>query len=276
MPTLRKILIVTVTILIFQFLIFTFAIQNFSFQFSIAQSPLEKAQEDYTHQFTEFRKIQEKYTTARYSYLTFKTAAAKNEAFLKTKEYLNQVDNLYLAYLSIIKEIGNSLNPSKVSGEKEEIIKSLDSEYEYLKNHQQKLNQAQILEELPPQAEELKNYLETNTLPKVNKAFAIYDISETEASSDEFNNLSGVLGKFANTKISTDKNPTFFANWESEIENIRQNIELQNKETQKELEKTQGDTITSGQLEQITQFTTKSKNQLLRSKPLFEEILRII
>ena len=269
MPTIRKILVVLAVILILQFSIF-------NFQFSIAINPLDKAQEDYTFQFTKYREAQDKYITARSSYLTFKTAVAKSEAFLATKDYLTQVDNLYLGYIFLVNEHGNSLNWTNASVSKDKITSIINAQISYFKDHQEKVSQSATLEELTVLAQDLKNHIDKDLLGKINKTLATFEIVEAESVLADFNQLAGVLDKAMVSKNQLDQNQSFYNNWTSEISDIRSKFENFKDQANALLDKTKEDSATKNELASISNFAQLAKKELSRSKPLFKEVIKIL
>src|SRR3989344_8334435 len=146
-----------------------FALFIFHLPFSYAaQSPLETAQSDYNFQYTKFRDAQEKYVSARSSYLSFQTAAAKNEAFLRTKDYLAQADNLFLSYIDLVKENGNSINWPGDTISKDNLTINLTQESTFLAQNKTSLEGAKTLEDLVQSAKDLKTHFEGITTPKIN------------------------------------------------------------------------------------------------------------
>ena len=267
MPTIRKILIVLAAILIFQFSIF-------NFQFSIAITPLDQAQEDYTFQFTKYREEQSKYITARSSYLTFNTAVSKSEAFLATKDYLGQIDNLYTSYILLVNEHANSLNWTNSTLPKDLVSKIAGEQTSYLKDHQEKVSQSTTLEELPVLAAELKKYVDTNLAEKINKTLAILEIVETESALSDFNELTAILDQAMTSKNQPGASQSFYANWTSEISDIRTKAEAFKDQAKAQLAKTEEETASERELSSISYSAQQAKKELQRSKPLFEEVIK--
>jgi len=243
---------------------------------TFAQTPKEKARQDYTFQFTKYREAQEKYSTAQAAYLSFQTATAKNDAYLKAKEFLSQTDSLYLSYIALVTEYGNSMDWQRTSLSKDKINTLEETEVSYFQTHQKQISQTATLEELPPLTQELKNHIEKSLSLKINKILATFEVAETESTFNEFSELSQtVRNKIASQSRSEETN-SILMNWTSEIENIRKSSEvLKNQSIEKFNQKPQ-DTLEQGDLEEITKFTQEAKSQLKKSKPLFEEVARIL
>jgi len=269
MPTIRKILIVLAVILIFQFSIF-------NFHFSIAITPLDQAQEDYTFQFTKYREEQSKYITARSSYLTFNTAVSKSEAFLATKDYLGQIDNLYTSYILLVNEHANSLNWTNSTLPKDLVSKIAGEQTSYLKDHQEKVSRSSTLEELPVLAAELKKYVDTDFIEKNNKTLAILEIAETESALTDFNELTGILDQAMISKNQQAVNQIFYDNWTSEISDIRTKAEAYKEQAKAQLAKTKDETASGKDLASISNSSNQAKKELQRSKALFEEVIKIL
>ena len=246
-----------------------------------AQSPaptpaLEKAQSDYTFQFTKYRDAQEKYISAKAQYQSFQTATAKNDAYAKTKDYLIQIDKLYQTYILLVQENGNAINFTKHGDDKNKINDILKNETNYLNNHIQKINGTKTLEELPPLSLELKKNLDEDFHPKLNKTFAIFEVVETEAALDDFESLSRILDRVVVFKLRAGETKSILNNWSSEIKDIRTKTANSIIKARDTLSKIPEDQASDGELTNISQLTQDAKRELKRSKPLFEEALRII
>lgn len=253
-----------------------FLVSSFSFLVSAQQSALERAQQDYNFQFTKYRDSQEEYTSTKAAYESFKTATAKNSAYVATRDYITQVDRLYLAYIALTKEHGNAIDFSRHGQDKDKTAQILDSLASYLNDHMQKISQTKTLEQLPPLARELKKYLASEFQLGFNKTLAIYEVVETEATLNEFLSLSRILDRVVVFKLQAGETRSILANWSSEIKDIQTKTQENINLAREALSKTNENTATDGQLEEISQIAQKAKNELKRSKPLFEEVVRII
>ena len=151
-----------------------------------SETTLERARQDYTFQYTKYRDAQEKYLVAKSTFETFKTAVAKGEAFVKTKEYLAQIDNVYVAYLLLVKEQGNYIDWGQEEPQKAEIFKLIDSQITYFQDHPKQIETAQTLEDLPALAKNTKDYTQTILPGKIYKALATYELVETISAFDKF------------------------------------------------------------------------------------------
>lgn len=237
---------------------------------------LKKAQTDYNFQFTKYRDAREEYETAKAAYLSFKTAIAKTNAYGKTKDYLNQVDNLYISYVRLVEEHGNQFNWGKLSFHKDQVAKLLNDEESYFEAHQQKLNSTRTLEELPTLAGELKSHLQEQTDGKIYKTLATYEIAQTQSTFDEFNLLSQILDRVVVFKLRAGETRLVLANWATEINDIKEKTDTQLKLAIEKLNATGQDSATRAQLERITELAGSAKSELKRSKLLFEEVERIL
>ncbi len=88
--------------------------------------------------------------------MTFKTIASKNDAALKTKEYLIQIDNTYKAYLFLIEERSNTTNWQYASVSKNELHQQIEEEIAFFDNNQKDINATQTLEDLPQIAKNIQ------------------------------------------------------------------------------------------------------------------------
>src|SRR3989338_5156621 len=179
--------------------------------YSLAQSPvpltaLDKAQNDYTFQFTKYREAQNKYINARSSYLTFKTATAKNNAYLATSDYLVQIDNLYHTYLFLVNENGNSLGWQNSDISKDHINQIIDEEIAFFDDHQKKVKDAKTLEQLPDLSNDFKSHRDTEFSLKINKILATFEVIEAQSAIADFNKIAGELDNIVTSKIEKDQN----------------------------------------------------------------------
>ncbi len=258
------------------FLVLSLITYNSSLVTAQTQSALEKAQSDYTFQFTKYRDAQEKYISAKAEYKSFQTATAKNDAFIKTRDYLIQVDKLYLNYFASVTENGNAINFSAHGDDKNNVNRIISGETAYLNDHMQKVNTTKTLEELPPLAVDLKKHISDTSTQKLNKILATYETVESEAALDDFTSLSRVLDRVVVFKLRAGETKSILANWSSEIKDIRTKTETPLTNAREALNKIKEDQATDGDLANISQMALEAKGQLKRSKPLFEEVVRIL
>ncbi|KKS03273.1 hypothetical protein A2W45_00190 [Candidatus Curtissbacteria bacterium RIFCSPHIGHO2_12_41_11] len=249
--------------------------------YSLAQSPvpltaLDKAQNDYTFQFTKYREAQNKYINARSSYLTFQTATAKNNAYLATSDYLLKIDDLYHAYLFLVNENGNSLGWQNSDISKDHINQIIDEEIAFFDNHRKKVKDAKTLEQLPDLATDLRSHRDKEFNLKINKILATFEVIEAQSAIADFNKLARDLDKIITSKIEKDQNQSILANWISEITNIKAKTQNYLTKAKELLEKTKEQTASGDELKDISSFAQLAKNELLRSKPLFKEVIGIL
>lgn len=253
-----------------------FFISSLLFPAVAQQTPLERAQSDYNFQFTTYRDSQDEYTKAKATYLSFKTAVSKNDAFVATKDYLIQIDQLYLAFIALTEEHGNTINWSKSTISKDETTKTLKEEKTYLADHKQKVQNTKTLEELPPLADELEAHIKNPLELKVNKTLASFEVVEAETVFEEFNSLSRILDRIVLFKLRAGETKSILANWASEVKDIRDKTTEKLNGAKDQLANHQQSTINSGDLDRITDMSQEAKDELKRSKPLFEELIRIL
>lgn len=235
---------------------------------------LAKAKGDYSFQLSRYQDKHEDYLTARSTYISFQTTISKENALNKTKDMLSQIFEVYIAYLLLTKEYGNSFTWNKNDTEKDEIFQQIDEEIEYFRTNKPEVNEIKILEDTIPFAENLKNHVNTITLPMVNNSLAVYEVAESEAVYEDFRNLSDDLNMFSKSRIDEVQYSSFFANWESEITDIKEKTEQQVKLARDGLDAD----ITKAKknrLEIVFPAAEKAKKELLRSIPLFREILKL-
>ena len=249
--------------------------------YSLAQSPvpltaLEKAQNDYTFQFTKYKEAQNKYINARSSYLTFQTATAKNDAYIATGDYLVQIDNLYHAYLFLVNENGNNLDWQNSDIPKDQINQIIDEEIAFFDDHQKKVKDTKTLEQLTDLANDLQNHRDKEFSLKTNKILATFEVIETQSAIADFNKIAGELDKIIASKIEKDQNQSILANWISEIADIKAKTQNYLTKAKEIFGKTKEQTATNGELKDISRFAKLAKNELLRSKSLFKEVVGIL
>ena len=240
-----------------------------------AQSPLEKAQNDYSSQLQKYNQAKENYITAKANYNAFKTAASKNDAFVKTRDYLTQTNFLITNYLLVVKEYANQLNWESSSFKKDDTFKPIDDEVNYLQDNWHQFQKTTTLEDLPILANDLSKHLENSTNPITNKTLATYEVVKTEYLVNNFNQLSQKLIDFANTKVK-ENNRSIVNNWLSEINIIKRETDAHIIQSKADLEKVITDSPNQYQIDQVIQNTKLTQDELLKSRDLFKEILRII
>ena len=240
-----------------------------------AETSLERAQSDYTFQYTKYRDAQERYQIAKSQFETFKTAVAKGEAATKTKEYLAQIDNVYIAYLLLTKEHGNFIDWGREEPQKAGIFQLLESEIVFFQDHTKQIEATQTLEELIILAENTKDHIENVLLPKINKTLATYEVVETVSAYDKFVELADKIDVLVNDRIAKEPNP-FLANWTSEIKDIKEKATVPLNLAKDQLSQVRTEIASQGDLETISFQAKKSKEELKKSQALFEEALRIL
>lgn len=273
MPT--KTLIVNRKSFIVIFLAF-FVLSLITFHFSLAfaeTTPLDKADADYAYQYGKYVDLHENYLSAKSTYTTFKTATAKNDAYLKTKDYLKQVHNVYISYLLLAKEIGNTFDWGDNAKNKNAIAKNLDAEISFFAENSKKLDKTQTLEELPQIALDLNNHITDISNPLINGTLVTYNLVETQTRIKQLITLAIELDNYAKNKLPAEKYNAFFANWNSEIKKIQQNA-------QKALDS--ANIISGGKTDfsdsDVTSTSDKTQAiqlQLKQANTLFEEVLRL-
>lgn len=256
------------------FFLLTFA----SVKISLAtnKSPIERVEDDYALQFTKYREAQEKYTTARAAYISFQTVASKNDAFLKTQEYLVQIDKLYISYLDVISEYSNHLDWTSFPERKTAVGGIVESQKNYFNDHQKRVLSAAALEGMPPLAGELKKHLDENLNPQINKVLAIYEIAQSESLLAEFNILASTLDQNLVERDGSAANQSIIANWKTEVEDIRKKAEEAKNKAFEKLAALETQILRDNDLEGITTLTQKAIGELKRSSFLFGEVVNIL
>ena len=240
------------------------------------QTPVEKAKSDYNFQIAKYNDSHESYITAKESYLSFKTAVAKTNAFTQTKTYLGQTGQLYLSFFSLLQEHVNSIKWTNLSSFNQDASNILNEESAYFREFNQRVESTKTLEELPPLADELQAHIRNDTEPKMNKVLAILEIGQTDASLSEFNTLSNILDRIVLFKLRSGEAQSVLANWSSEIKSIRDITQSNIDKAKEEIAARPQTTYTKGDLDRVTDQTTAAKEELKRSEPLLREAARII
>lgn len=239
-----------------------------------AQTPLQKAQEDYSFQFTRYRDLHDKYLVSKSSYKSFKTVASKNEAYLATKNYLKQVDEVYIAYLLLVKEYGNNVDWQDDNPTREKIVSKIDEEMNFIRTYEQNIEGAKTLEELPTLAANLKEHILQVTLPTVYWIGSNYELTESKSASINF----AALAQKINEKIVAKYLPqdSVFLNWQSEIAQVKTDSQAQIDRANEIFSKVKNEQISEGDFKQISLTANQGKDEIKKSQLLFEEILRIL
>ena len=176
----------------------------------------------------------------------------------------------------LVQENGNAINFTGHGDDKNKSDSILKSETDYFNEQNKKVALTKTLEELPPIATDIKTHLETDTVPKINKALAIYEVVQAEATLEEFKSLSRILDRVVVFKLRVGETKSILNNWTSEIKDIQTKTEAAIAKARQMLAETQNDKASEGKLGEISETTKVAKQELKRSQPLFEEVVRII
>ena len=242
---------------------------------SAQTTPLEQAKSNYILSLTKFNKAKEEYITAKSNYTAFQTATSKGDAFSKTKEYLLSGDDLLLVYLALVSAYGNESVWQSTSFDKIAQDNTILDETAFITNHRAITDSSQTLEQLPPLAQELKKQLENSTKPKIGKIIVAYDISQTEYTFESFRDTTQTLNDLVEKRISPE-NHTLLLNWQSEINDIREKTETNLSLAIVSYTKIKEDKNNSTQIKQTDKITQIAKDELKRSRNLFEEMTKIL
>ncbi|HSX19219.1 MAG TPA: hypothetical protein VLE91_03740 [Candidatus Saccharimonadales bacterium] len=253
-----------------------FIVSGLLFPVQAQTSPLEKAQNDYNFQTSQYKDAHDKYATARSEYLTFKTALSKDKAYQETKNYLIQVDLLYKTFLALVQENTNSLNWDSANVSKIESNNILTTETSFFDDNQKKVLAAQTLEELPPLAKDLKDHVTQSTNLKLNKTLATAEIVQSKSLLFDFNTLSATLDSSVKNKLQEGNTQSVFLNWATENANIKTLASQKVQFAQSEFAKSTTQNMDTATLNNIADSAQSIKVDLQRSVNLFEELLRLI
>ncbi|OGD95609.1 hypothetical protein A3F02_03080 [Candidatus Curtissbacteria bacterium RIFCSPHIGHO2_12_FULL_38_9b] len=240
-----------------------------------SQNQFENAKKDYAFHFLKYNDQRQKLSQANSSYNTFKTVAAKNDLFIATRDYLLQINNLYIAYINTVIEYSNEINWSKLSEKRAHINQKLESEKQYFRTHQPNIQNVTTLEELPPLSDDLRKYIEEQTKPAIYMAFITYEMANIQSTDEEFEQLLALVKTQLNLKLQSGENTTI-SNWFSEINSIQQTSNTYLDGANAKFENLDESVVNRRNLNEILQDTSTTKNELKKSINLFEEVLQIL
>ena len=259
------------------FSIFIIMLLAFSIKHSAntyGQTPFEKTKEEYSIQLKKYNLARNNYLTKKANYEAFKTATAKKETFESTKSYLIEINFLLADKLRLVKEYGNSIDWENSNYNKNELLTLLDEELSYLQNHWADVDKTTALEQLPPLAQELKDRLNTTIVAKTDKNIGAYELVSTERAHANSNSLTQQIKSYINP-LSNDNNRAIINNWDSEIDSVNQNIQLDIDKAKLEFEKISIERKSS-RVNNVIEATKGARAELEKSLDLYREILRII
>ncbi len=244
-------------------------------QHSWSISSLEQAQQDYSFQTTKYQDAKEKYETAKSNHKVYNTAVSKNEAFLKTQEYLIQANNVYITYLLLINERSNLYDWGKgiyPKNEQHQIIQDQIKALEDLKTEAQNLK---TLEETTPYAQKMKDHVEKNTLPTAYFLLVKTDLSQLLEVQYDFNETAAVVSAYVQGRIK-EADKQLFLNWQSQIQTVLEQSKIQTDQKKAEIEKIPPNIIIKNNQESFA-FTSENERDHFRQSPdLLYEILNFI
>ncbi len=262
------------SLIVFILVLFHFSLFTFHFSLASAQVPLAETKVAYNDQFAKYTNAHEAYVTSKARYQTFKTTAAKNELFITTKGYLQQVDSLYIAYFIYLQAYTNSLDWPKTTLSKTDIDNVISSELKFVTIHKDTVFTTKTLEDLPPVALILKTRLNSTTYKEVDKVLAKLEIAKTDVNYVNFVTLASGIDVLVTTRL-VQSNPTVLANYKTEIAEIDLQIKT-NIDSSKAILEEFNIKKSDLQKKQIFKITGSATDNFDRVVELFEEILRLI
>lgn len=237
----------------------------------LAASPLETAQSDYNFQSSQFRNVKERFANAKAAYISFKTAASKDQAFSTSKEYLTQASTLYIAYYALVKEYGNSLDWSDKSDVHTKLATTMDDASTYFLQVKDAVTRAQTLEDLTKIAADIDKNLKDKFDPQTYYTLANYELASGKQLYRQFLELAQKLGE---SKQSFANSSTLL-NWQTEIDDIKAKSTISINSAQDQLDHMPQTRVNTGEVEQIKKAVDGTKKELLRAKPLFLEAAKL-
>ncbi len=267
----QKKLIVRSQWLIVVTIFFCLAYSLFTIHNSLAATPIEQSRTDYGFEYSKYRDIQEKFSTAKNTYITFKTATSKEQAFAVSKAYLDQITTLYHTYFSLVKEHANTLDWQDNSAKYEQIIKTLDDLSTYFAAQKQQITDTKTLENLSAQAQQLKQKIAGEVNPQLNYITAAYEMQNTRLIYREFENLYQELS----TKKQSFVNSAVLFNWQTDVDDIKNKSQAALKVAQDNFDLLNPAQTTEADVAKVESQSAAVKSQLRRSKTLFFEAARL-
>lgn len=186
-------------------------------------TPLEKARDDYTFQTSKHQEARDKYLAAKTNHMAFNTATSKNEAFLKTREYLVQTHNVFITYLLLIDERSNKYDWGKGPFKKDDAHKKIQDEVKSLENLRTEAENLKTLEETVTYAQKLKGHVESATLPIAYTMLSQTDLAQLFEAQFDFTDNANKIETYAKEKIAPKDNQLFL-NWQSEVQSSKEEI----------------------------------------------------
>lgn len=246
-----------------------------SSQPTLAQNNLNKSQNNYLSHLSKYRDTEQIYQNSKAAYVSFKTAAAKNEVFLKTKDHLIEVDDLYLAYFDYLNETANSLTwQGSQYNNKEDLVTKIKDESDFFSKNKDAIKSASTLEQLPQIATALDNHITSTTNTVIYRILAVYEYTRSNSLYLQFQAVSQKLTDKIKTK-SEEGTSTLLSNWLSEINSIDSQANNSLNKAKILTDNTENG-FGVGQLDQLTIYTQEANGQTKRSINLFKEILGVI
>lgn len=237
---------------------------------TFAATPLETAKNDYSFEYSKYRDAQERFSTAKSSYSTFKTATAKEQAFVASKAYVYQITTLYPAYFSLVRVYASTLNWQDNSSKYEQIIKTLGDMDTYFATQKQQVTDTKTLEDLSQLSLQIKEKNSFEIDPQLNYITATYEMQNTRLLFKDFENLSQELG----TKKQSFVQSAVLSNWQTEVDDIKNKAQAALIVAQDNFDLLKPNVTTLRDVENVENQSTSVKNQLRRSKILFLEAAR--
>lgn len=234
------------------------------------ETSINQAQKDYTYEFSKYRDAAEKFSTAKSSYLTFKTATAKEQAFVATKAYLNQVTSVYSAYFSIVRIYAATLDWQNEAAKYEQLVKILEDMDTYFASQKQQITDTKTLEDLALLSQQMKQKITGEINPQLNYITASYDLQNAKLLFDEFEIISQEL----NNKKQSFVGSAILLNWQTEVASIKTNSQTALNSAQLAYDALVPNQTAEDKLQNIQNLSSNVKSQLRRSKTLFLEAVR--
>ena len=199
-------------------LIFTFLILYFSGLAFAQEFNFDRAYSDYLYNYNLYRESHNSYITARETFLKYQTLTSKNEALGKTREMLNNQDEVVKTYLTALKLKLTGI--SGLSNDEQNILSlNLDNEIAWFGQHQEELNKTGSLEDLVKVAGNSQAQYEKTEVLIYQTLGAILAGKETALREEISQKIKSLKEKIGEIRLKGDKNTSLAEGWLLEAEN---------------------------------------------------------
>jgi hypothetical protein len=233
----------------------------------------DRAYADYLYNYNLYRESYDSYNTARETFLKYQTLTSKNEAIGKTKEMLQNQDEVIKTYLTALR-IKLMENPGLSSDEQNILFGNLDNEIERFRQHQEETNKSNTLEDLTNLSEKSKEQYEKTEIliyETLGAIFAGKEIGLREEISQQIKSLKEKVGEI---RLKGDKDTSLSERWLLEAENRLTQSQEKQFEGQQNLTKIKSSLNKSRTYNEAQSSLEKSHQFLKEANSYLKEIIR--